>query len=64
MQKGCAWIRRSPFVVQPLTRSIVICKQPAEVPERHGQKALRPTNPLKIVMNTIFMSNQNDQLWM
>ncbi|REE18649.1 hypothetical protein B0G71_1709 [Paraburkholderia sp. BL27I4N3] len=27
-----------------------------------NQKALRPTKPLKIVMNTIFMSNQNDQL--
>jgi hypothetical protein len=32
-------------------------------PQRHGQNALRPINPLKIVMNTIFMSNQNDQLW-
>ncbi|REG57694.1 hypothetical protein B0G80_0322 [Paraburkholderia sp. BL6669N2] len=27
-----------------------------------NQNALRPTKPLKIVMNTIFMSNQNDQL--
>jgi hypothetical protein len=29
-----------------------------------AQYALRPTNPLNIVIATILMSNQNDQLWM